>query len=233
PVFQCHSFGKQDFVLDPRVGDQAPFELLQFLENDADVERGTGLKRVVVCDFTDALHFIVVRFMFDGKLVNGILFQLIVYPRKISPSFQRAFQKPDVGEQCVLLFVYVFYKIFYKQGEHQLQVLLQLIIIGVIGPEGFDKPADVRQLVLNKNVVRVFEVLYDKVDGIVEEGQLGLLEEAGRLQLADHLFELEVPLTANLLERVSGTLIKSDAQVVQYVAMYVILVYQFADALLP
>src|SRR5690606_21731264 len=73
-VFKGHRLGKEDFILYACVRGETFFKLLQLLENYLDVKGSALLEGVVPGDPSDTLHFIIVRFVLNGKLVNGILF---------------------------------------------------------------------------------------------------------------------------------------------------------------
>src|SRR5690606_27284198 len=167
---------EQEFVFNPCVCDETFLEFLQFLEDYPDVQGGTAIKGVVVCDPPDAFHFGVGRCGLHRKLADGILLQLVVQSGRICLALQRSFQEPDVTKQGVFLFVDVFDEIFHKQGEHQLQVFFQMDVVRVVGLERLDKPTDVGQLMLYKQKVRMLQVLDNKVKGIVDQRQLSLLE---------------------------------------------------------
>src|SRR5690606_24672248 len=214
------------------MGSEALFKLFQLLKNHFDMKRGTWLKGVIPGNPPDPFHFIIMRFVFYGELVNGVFFKLVVYPGRIAFSFQRAFKKSDISEQGVLFLINVMDKILHEKREHQLEILFEISIVSMIRPERLNQAGDVGELMLYEKKVSVFQVLDDQVDGVASQGQLGFFQVGRRLQLPYDLINFQAAFLADLFEGVLGAFVEFYAEVVKDVPVDVVLVHQLADPLI-
>src|SRR5690349_7122167 len=121
-------------------------------------------------------------------------------------------------------------KILNEQGEHQLQIAFYRKVVIVQCLKALHQSGDVRQLMLDEEKMRMFEVFDDQIDRVRNEGKVGLLQMARRFKLPDHLFSFQPFCLANLVEGELRILVEADAEVKKNIGMDVVLINQFSNA---